>query len=290
MDATTTAAWSAGHLAQLDKTTTNPAEGTRALDISRTTANNPYAFQSDIFTIGQRYIIRGWGRGDSVFAYPIIQSPLGTDIWVGSAITNWQEFEFAFTAQTTELLLVGSQQTSGTVSFDGIEITQVSLPGDRTIYVEADASIDPDGVPPQSLLDEVRNTINADPDTGRSRPPLGETDQTLFVEPISRTEFHVRIAGLDVPPDQEAAAKADIETDLRTFFQNAIPFVVGLDFEPDRTDFITNLTVAATVQDILSIYGGSASSIIFGLIAGADLQFYQLSQGELAKLGGVDYV
>lgn len=289
MEAADTSAWSSGHSALLGKVSTGAAEGTRFLQIVWNSQDDPYAFQTDIFTIGQRYIIRGWGRGDGT-VIPSIQDPIGTDIWVGNSSLNWEEFEFEHTAQSTNLNLVANTTVFGGVGFDGISINQVSLSGDRTVYIEVDSSIDPDGIPPQSILDEVRDTINYDPDTGRSRPPLGETDQTLFVEPISRTEFFVRISGLDVPSDQEVAAKAGIEADLGTFFRDAIPFVVGLDFEADRTDYITNLTVARTVQDILFIYGGSASTVIFGLTPGNDLRFYQLSQGELAKLGGVDYV
>jgi hypothetical protein len=281
--------WFGGHGASYGKDTTVPVSGLRSMKIERGSQDNPYVYQSDIFTIGQRYIIRGWARGDNIFA-PSVQDPLGTDIWLGDIAFSWREFEFEHTAQNTDLFLVGNQTSTGAVWFDDLEIHQVSLPGDRTIYVEADTSIDPDGIPPQALLDEVRDTINNDPATGRARPPLGETDQTLFVEPISRTSFFVDIESLDVSPDQEAAAKADILADLTTFFLEALPFVVGIDFESDRTDLITNLTVSTTVQNILSIYGGSASAIRFGLFSGDDLKFYQLRQGELAKLGGVEYV
>ena len=73
-----------------------------------------------------------------------------------------------------------------------------SSPPDRTVYIEADTTIDPDGIAPQALLDEVRATITTDPVTGLARQPLGLTDSTLFVESISRTEFFVGISHLFV--------------------------------------------------------------------------------------------
>jgi uncharacterized phage protein gp47/JayE len=53
-----------------------------------------------------------------------------------------------------------------------------SEPGDRSVFVEANTDIDPDGVAPSSLLTDVRDAINEDPDTGQTRPPLGHTDDT----------------------------------------------------------------------------------------------------------------
>jgi uncharacterized phage protein gp47/JayE len=64
-----------------------------------------------------------------------------------------------------------------------------SYPGDRTVYVEAVTTIDADGLAPPSLLADVRDAINTDPDTGLSRSLLGLTDATLWVESIIRTSI-----------------------------------------------------------------------------------------------------
>ena len=167
-----------------------------------------------------------------------------------------------------------------------------STPPDRTVYVEADTTIDPDGISPLSLLNEVRASITTDPVTGLARQPLGLTDDTLFVETILRTAFYVRISNLFVPSDIVADVKAEIETALTSYFRGISPFVDGLDSLIDRNDKITDLTVSNVVQDVLSANGGTANSVAFDIIFGGSIPEYQLSPGELAKLasGGITYV
>jgi hypothetical protein len=167
-----------------------------------------------------------------------------------------------------------------------------SRPPDRTVYVEADATIDPDGIAPQSLLDEVRDSITTNETTGKARQPLGLTDDTLYVESITRTAFYVQISNLDVPSDIVADVKAEIERAVAAYFVTIKPFIDGLDSLLDRNDKITDLTVSNVVQDVLSANGGTASSVAFDISPGGSLPEYQLTQGELSKLaaGGVTYV
>lgn len=166
-----------------------------------------------------------------------------------------------------------------------------SSPPDRTVYVEADTTIDADGIAPQSLLDEVRATITTDPVSGLARQPLGLTDETLFVESISRTGFFVEIRGLSISSDLVAKAKDEIESALTAYFNDIKPFVDGLDSVLDRNDKITDLTVSNVVQDVLSANGGTANSVAFSTIQGDSIPEYQLSPGELSKLasGGITY-
>lgn len=175
--------------------------------------------------------------------------------------------------------------------FAGKPVTSAlaSAPPDRTVYVEAETTIDPDGIPPQSLLDEVRASITADPETGISRQPLGLTDDTLFVEPIVRTTFFVTISDLVVDSNVEAAAKADIETALETYFRSVRPYVDGLDSPISRNDTLTDASVSEVIQDVVSSYGGSASGIAFDVTPGTSIPKYQLNPNELGKLGAVAY-
>lgn len=165
-----------------------------------------------------------------------------------------------------------------------------SIPPERTVYIEAQEDLAVDGIPSQTLLDDVRESITTDPVTGFSRQPLGLTDDTLYVEPIFRTGFYVEIRGLVIDASKEAAAKADIDADLITYFKSIRPFVDGVDVEIERNDTITTLTVSLTVQTILKRYGATATSIGFGVLIGSFLSEYQLEKGELAKLLEVDYV
>lgn len=172
-----------------------------------------------------------------------------------------------------------------------VELGAETAPPDRTVYIEATISIDPDGIAPQSLLDEVRDTITTDPITGLARQPLGLTDETLFIVSISRTGFDVQINNLNVSSDIEAQVKSDISTALESYFRSITSFIEGLDSLIDRNDLITDLTVSNVVQDVLSANGGSAAGVAFGIeSSGIFLSELQLNAGQLAKLGTVSYV
>lgn len=165
-----------------------------------------------------------------------------------------------------------------------------SVPPERTVYVEAEESQDVDGIPSVTLLADTRTSLTTDPVTGFSRQPLGLTDATLFVEPITRRPFLVEIRGLVIDTSKEAAAKAEISADLTTYFKSITPFVDGVDVEIERDDTITSLTISLRVQQILASFGATATGIGFGILVGTFLTEYQLLQGELGKLGTVTYI
>ena len=177
--------------------------------------------------------------------------------------------------------------------YSGLPIDDPEFPGfpaDRTVYVEAEASVDPDGIPTPAILDAVRESLNTDPTTGRSRPPLGLTDQTLSVEPIIRTEFFVNIEGLEVDPGLEAQAKADIALALDLYFRSIKPFVPGIDLLQDKDDKITPVALSDVIQDVLIQYGASATDVLFGTSSPTTISSYTLQQGEQAKPGVITYV
>jgi len=165
-----------------------------------------------------------------------------------------------------------------------------SHPPMRTVYVECDPSIQADGIAPSGLLDQVREALTTDPDTGLARQPLGLTDGTLYVQAITRTPIYVQITGLIVPSGQTAQCKAAIEAALAAYFLSITPFISGLDPTFSRNDSITNLSVGKIVQSVLTAYGASASNIGFGLSADSFQSVYTMSAGEKAKLGAVSYV
>jgi uncharacterized phage protein gp47/JayE len=174
--------------------------------------------------------------------------------------------------------------------YSGGPVGELAIPGDVTVYVEATTAIDPDGIAPPALLQEVRTAILFDPDTGISRPALGTTDEQLFVESIYRTGFYVEIRDLIVDAALEAATKANIETALDEYFRTIVPYIEGLDPETTRTDKITDLTISSVVQDILTPVSGSAGGIGFGTEVDVFLASYILGLGELSKLISVIYV
>ncbi len=164
------------------------------------------------------------------------------------------------------------------------------FPGDRTVYVEAESSIDPDGIAPGSLLNDVGDAINADPSTSLARPVLGLSSFALDVLSISRRPFYVQVTNLDVDAGIETQVKEDIETALTAYFRGLTPFVDGIDLSQERNDLITDVTISAIVQNAITDSGGSVDEVNFGTSPGVfTIVSYRLDPGELAKLGSVVY-
>lgn len=177
--------------------------------------------------------------------------------------------------------------------YAGVAFGDPAFPGgsppERTVYIEAQTDIDPDGIAPQSLLDDTRDTIITNLVTGIERQPLGITNDTLYVVSIRRTSIFTQISGATFQTGTEAQVKADIETAVDNYYLGLRPFVQGLDIDADRNDTITALTISEVVQDILKANSASATGIVFGLAPGSFLPEYQLGQGELTKNGGITY-
>ena len=186
-----------------------------------------------------------------------------------------------------------AEQTTGVFRafpYSGKPIGQTSLPGDRTVYIESTIDVDEDGIAPGWLLDDARDSINADPDTGIDRPPLGEVDEILFVESITRRPIHIEIRSLEIDPSVKTAAKADVETAVITHLRLITCFVSGLDVEIERNDRISDMTLSTIIADVLKAYGGVAYGVGIGIAPSTFISYYQLIQGELAELGTITYV
>jgi len=165
-----------------------------------------------------------------------------------------------------------------------------SVPPERTVYVEADSSVDPDGIAPTGLLNSVRTALTVDPDTGADLEPLGLTSDTLYVESIIRTSIFTEVRDLDVPNGNTSGCQTAINTALTTYYEGLRPYIDGIDPEFERNDTITDLTVSKIVQNVLDAFGATASGVGFGLSAGTSLTSYILKPGELSKNSGVSYV
>lgn len=174
--------------------------------------------------------------------------------------------------------------------YAGKPFEQRSYPGDRTIYVEADITVDDDGIAPQSLLDEVRSAINTDPVLLVGLPSLGSTDEMLFIESITRIPIYVTITNLVVNSDLLLSLKTDLDTIMDEFLRGLAPYISGIDYEGSRNDIITDVSVSRKIQDIMERYGATADDIGFGLNPATYWPTYTLQKGELCKLGDIIYV
>jgi hypothetical protein len=162
-------------------------------------------------------------------------------------------------------------------------------PGQRVVYIEASPDVDPDGIPPQPLLDLARAAILADPVTGNSREILGVPtgSDLLFVEPVRRTGIYVRVIGLSVISSGLAIVQTQITDAVRALLASYAPFVQGLDADFDRHDELTAVVLAREIQTVLDAYSGSAEHITFGDTPQAVYARYVLSENEKLKLAEI---
>lgn len=169
-------------------------------------------------------------------------------------------------------------------------LSEGSAPPDRTVYIQTTSEIDPDGIPDQPFLDQVREIITYDPETGRTRQPLGLTDETLYIEPIRRTEVFVNVYNLVVPAQVLAQVQTEIQGVLDVTLRSLRPFVPGLDVESERNDLVTATIIGSVLLPIVSLYGGSIERVTIGLTLNSTISSVQLTPGETAKLGAVSFV
>jgi hypothetical protein len=165
---------------------------------------------------------------------------------------------------------------------DTVTVTNQSLPGDRTVYVEA---VGANPVPATPLLNSVRAAINYGTDD-IYQPALGDIDSTLYVEAVEVAEFFVEVINLVVATELADACKAKVVEDLGTYFDRCRPFIEGLDFEMDRNDIVTEPTISRVIQGVLESFSASADGVRFsvGSAGSEQIPSYQLNQGEIASL------
>lgn len=162
-------------------------------------------------------------------------------------------------------------------------------PPERTVYIEADTSIDIDGIAPPALLADTREMIKTDPISGVHREPLTLTDYLLFVVSIRRTEFYTTFVNAIFIPGTEAQVKADVESALSQYYLSLEPFVQSLDVDSERNDFITSVSISEAVNGILRANNATVNDIFFNDSPVGSTSSYQLGQGEKAKNAGVTW-
>jgi uncharacterized phage protein gp47/JayE len=164
-----------------------------------------------------------------------------------------------------------------------------TVPGERVVYVQCTTDIDPDGIAPPAMIDDVRTSIITDPITGRARQALGSINSLLEVDPVFVTPVIFEVRGLTIPGALAQDARDAIEIAIAEYAASCRPFVDGLDSEIDRNDVVTSVAVAAAVNEVLRSFGGFAASIGIGFVIGSYLNSIQLAPGELIKVAQVRY-
>ena len=125
MEAVGTAAWSTLNGAILTKESGSPSgSGTQVLRVAYNIAANPIAYQA-IVTVGQRYRLRGWARGDGVVTAPRIRCGGGMADWNGTTSTAWQVFDITAMATGGTGVWLHALGT-GWAEFDNVTVEQTN--------------------------------------------------------------------------------------------------------------------------------------------------------------------
>ena len=119
--------------------------------------------------------------------------------------------------------------------------------GTVQIFVESSGN---NGVPSQSILDEVEEVINFDPDetkptAQRARRPI---QVNLEVVPIDPVDVEINITGLE---DSSTSVRDSIELNLIEFLRNIRPFVDGSDLVRNKNDILYSAKLQGVVSDVL---------------------------------------
>lgn len=142
-------------------------------------------------------------------------------------------------------------------------------------YVQTTTDIDPDGIPPEPILIDVKNYLD-------TVAPVGVIKRVL---PITRSSFDVNINGFNSQsPD---SVKKDILAALTDYFLRIRPFIQGVDTIQKNiiSTFEINQQVATICKESNSTFDEITVFHNDQAISGK----YQVQAGELAKLGEINY-
>lgn len=117
-----------GNGAILTKITNNPHSGKQAIRVEANGVSSNIYLQYNT-TIGKKYRVTGFARGDGVSSAPRLWDAVGY-IWTGTNSTNWQFFDVTYRSTATTLRFYGTADSvapyTGYGDFDDIVVTEVT--------------------------------------------------------------------------------------------------------------------------------------------------------------------
>jgi hypothetical protein len=142
MEAATTAAWTSGGinptLSKVAGSRTGGA-GTKVLRVENAGAGDAWASANQaVCTVGKRYNIKGWARGDGAKQCGVGTDTAFSNIWAGTASNTWQYFNvnFTFPAGSSVIRLEKLTAGIGYSEFDDVVITRIPAKVDTIVHLE----------------------------------------------------------------------------------------------------------------------------------------------------------
>ena len=156
---------------------------------------------------------------------------------------------------------------------------EASLPGDVSVFIEADPGGGTDGVASSDLIESVKTKIS-------QKQSLGCVNSTLFVSGITRLFFSISISDFDVGTASLSALKKSVTNAIDEYFRSRASYMPSVDAEWDRRDIISQIGVGKIMFELLLQYGSSASSVTI-MESGEIVSNKNLIGGEVARLGTI---
>lgn len=160
--------------------------------------------------------------------------------------------------------------------------------GTVQVYVESVLpGEDGNGVPSTSLMNDVDEVVNFDPDetkpiNERGRIPIQATLEVLPIEPIP---VDVEITGLN---DNSLSIQSAIQNNLKAFLYNVRPYVAGADLPRTKNDILYSGRLQSVVTDVLD-----SSNFFTGFIMkvnGNIENSFQFTLGSIPYLRDITYI
>jgi len=152
------------------------------------------------------------------------------------------------------------------------------------VFVEATIadSIGGNGTPTPTILADVAADIEADPDTGVGRRPLGVFAVNVQSIVVKNVTITINSGGAFTPTQEALITQAltDSIYDIR-------PFIAGIDAVADRNDTLSTFGIGSVV---VATVGGVVISSITMTVGGSPYTSYNFDNGEIPYLTTVTYV
>ena len=160
--------------------------------------------------------------------------------------------------------------------------------GDISLYVEATLvdSNDGKGTPTSTILTDVEDVIEQDPDTTkpineRGRRPM---QANVTVLPIVLVPVDVTIKGLNV---DTTAVRASINSSITDLLYNVRPFISGADLRRNKNDILYSGKVQSVVTDTLT--NGNFFNLLTLYVDGNEITSYEFTLGNIPYLRNLTY-
>jgi len=156
------------------------------------------------------------------------------------------------------------------------------------VYVEATIpdSTDGKGTPDSTLLDNVLEVINFDPDdtkplNERGRRPIQANVETLQIEIVP---VDVTINGLF---EDGASVQSAIQQNIETFLYGVRPYVAGADLPRDKNDILYSARLQSVVTDVLD--SSNFFNTLIMEVNGVEVLSYEFNLGFIPYLRNLTF-